>query len=50
MLVAIFLFAFVSVIDALLNMQKLIPPWFFKLRSIISVIVIASLAIAIPKA
>lgn len=50
MLVAIFLFAFVWVIDALLNVQKLIPPWFFKLRSLISVIVIASLAIAIPKA
>jgi Protein of unknown function (DUF3429) len=49
-LVAIFLFAFVWVIDALLNVQKLIPPWFFKLRSIISVIVIASLAIAVPKA
>ena len=49
-LVAIFLFAFVWVIDALLNVQKLIPPWFFKLRSMITAIVIASLAIAIPKA
>lgn len=49
-LVAIFLFAFVWVIDALLNVQKLIPPWFFKLRSTISLIVIASLASAIPKA
>jgi hypothetical protein len=49
-LVAIFLFAFVWVIDALLNVQKLIPPWFFKLRSMITAIVIASLAVAIPKA
>jgi len=49
MLVAIFLFAFVWVIDALLNVQKLIPLWFFKLRSMITVIVIGSLAIAIPK-
>jgi Protein of unknown function (DUF3429) len=49
-LVAIFLFAFVWVIDALLNVQKLIPLWFFKLRSMISLIVIASLAMAIPKA
>ena len=48
-LVAIFLFAFVWVIDALLNVQKLIPPWFFKLRSMITVIVITSLAMAIPK-
>jgi hypothetical protein len=49
-LVAIFLFAFVWVIDALLNVQKLIPPWFFKLRSMITAIVIASLSVAIPKA
>jgi Protein of unknown function (DUF3429) len=49
-LVAIFLFAFVWVIDALLNVQKLIPAWFFKLRSTISLIVIVSLASAIPKA
>jgi hypothetical protein len=48
-LVAIVLFAFVWVIDALLNVQKLIPQWFFKLRSTITVIVIASLAIAILK-
>lgn len=48
-IVAICLFAFVWVIDALLNLQKLIPAWFFKLRSVITVIVITSLAIAIPK-
>ncbi len=48
--VAIFLFAFLWVIDALLNVQKLIPSWFFKLRSMITVIVIVSLAAAIPKA
>jgi hypothetical protein len=48
-LVAIVLFAFVWVIDALLNVQKLIPQWFFKLRSTITVIVIASLAVAIFK-
>ena len=50
LLVAIFLFAFVWVIDALLNVQKLIPPWFFKLRTMITAIVIASLSFAIPKA
>lgn len=49
-LVAIFLFAFVWVIDALLSVQKIIPQWFFKLRSMISLIVIASLAVAILKA
>jgi Protein of unknown function (DUF3429) len=48
-LVAIVLFAFVWVIDALLNVQKLIPQWFFKLRSTITVIVIACLAVAILK-
>ena len=48
-IVAICLFAFVWVIDALLNLQKLIPAWFFKLRSLITVIVITSLALAIPK-
>lgn len=48
-IVAIGLFAFVWVVDALLNLQKLIPAWFFKLRSIITVIVITSLAIAVPK-
>ncbi len=48
-IVAIVLFAFVWVIDAMLNLQKLIPAWFFKLRSAISVIVIIALSTAIPK-
>lgn len=45
-LVAIFLFGFVWVVDALLCLQKLIPPWFFRLRCIVSAIVIASLLMA----
>jgi hypothetical protein len=48
-IVAMCLFAFVWVVDALLNLQKLIPPWYFKLRSIITIIVITSLAMAVPK-
>ena len=48
-LVAIFLFGFVWTIDTLLNLQKLIPSWFYKLRSIISFIVIVTLAIAVAK-
>ncbi len=48
-LVAIFLFGFVWAIDTLLNLQKLIPVWFYKLRSIITIIVIAALIIAAAK-
>jgi len=48
-IVAMCLFAFVWVVDALLNLQKLIPAWYFKLRSIITVIVITSMAMAVPK-
>lgn len=44
-LVAIFLFGFVWVVDALLSLQKLIPPWFFRLRCIVTAAVIASMAI-----
>ena len=46
-IVAIFLFAFVWVIDALLHLQELIPKWFFRLRCIVSPIVIGSLAAAL---
>ena len=42
-LVAIFLFGFVWVVDALLCLQKLIPLWFFRLRCIVSAIVMSSL-------
>jgi hypothetical protein len=42
-IVAIFLFGFVWVIDALLHLQKLIPAWFLKLRTTVSAIVLASL-------
>jgi Protein of unknown function (DUF3429) len=48
-IVAICLFAFVWVIDALLHLQKLIPNWFFRLRTLITGIVIASLLISLPK-
>lgn len=48
-IVAICLFAFVWVIDALLHLQKLIPDWFFRLRTVITLIVITSLLIALPK-
>lgn len=44
--VAIFLFGFVWVVDALLCLQKLIPLWFFRLRCIVSAIVVASLLMA----
>jgi len=47
LIVAIFLFCFVWLIDALLHLQKLIPNWFFRLRCIISPIVIASLMAAL---
>ena len=44
-LVAIFLFGFVWVVDALLCLQKLIPVWFFSLRCVVTAIVITSLII-----
>ena len=47
LIVAIFLFGFVWVIDALLQLQKLIPNWFFRQRCIITPIVIASLLAAL---
>ena len=43
LIVAVCLFGFVWVIDALLLLQKLIPNWFFRLRCIITFIVIVSL-------
>ena len=43
LLVAIFLFGFVWLIDALLHLQALIPDWFFRLRCLITPIVIGSL-------
>jgi Protein of unknown function (DUF3429) len=45
--VALFLVAFVWVIDALLYLQKVIPPWFFRLRSITSAVVMVTLLIAL---
>jgi hypothetical protein len=48
-IVAICLFAFVWIIDALLHLQKLIPNWFFRLRTLITAIVVSSLLIALPK-
>jgi Protein of unknown function (DUF3429) len=48
-MVAICLFAFVWIVDALLHLQKLIPKWFFRLRTVITAIVITSLLIAWPK-
>lgn len=45
--VAIFLVGFVWIIDSLLYLQKVIPPWFFKLRCIVSGVVIMSLIAAL---
>ncbi len=45
-IVAIFLVGFVWVIDALLHLQQVLPTWFFRLRSIVSAVVIASLIAA----
>lgn len=45
--VAIFLVGFVWIIDSLLHLQKVIPPWFFKLRCIVSGVVIVSLIAAL---
>jgi len=47
--VTIFLFGFVWAIDTLLNLQKLIPLWFYKLRSVITAMVIITLLIAVVK-
>ena len=47
LIVAIFLFGFVWAIDALLHLQKLIPNWFFRLRCVMTPIVIASLTVAL---
>ncbi len=49
-IVAIFLFGFAWAVDALLHLQKLIPMWFFRLRSITTPIVIASLLTVLPRA
>lgn len=45
-IVAIFLVGFVWVIDALLHLQQVLPTWFFRLRSIVSAVVMASLIAA----
>ncbi|MEI6738381.1 MAG: DUF3429 domain-containing protein [Pseudomonadota bacterium] len=45
--VAIFLVGFVWIIDALLYLQKVIPVWFFTLRSSVSGVVVVSLIIAL---
>jgi Protein of unknown function (DUF3429) len=47
LLAAIMLFASVWAFDALLALQKLIPGWFFRLRSIISGIVIFCLLVVL---
>jgi hypothetical protein len=41
--VAIFLVGFIWIIDALLHLQQVLPTWFFRLRSIVSAVVMASL-------
>jgi hypothetical protein len=46
-IVATMLVAFVWVIDALLHVQRVIPKWFFRLRSVISPIVMASLLLTL---
>lgn len=43
-------FAAVWAIDALLRIQRLIPAWFFRLRSVISIVVIATLLLVALKA
>lgn len=50
LIVAIFLFGFVWLIDAMLHLQKLIPHWFFRLRSLITPIVITALTAALIRA
>ncbi len=47
LLAAIMLFASIWAFDALLALQKLIPGWFFRLRSIISGIVIFCLLVVL---
>lgn len=46
-IVALFLVGFVWIIDALLHLQKVIPAWFFKLRSMVSAVVMVSLTLAL---
>ncbi len=48
-LVAISIFGFVWIIDTLLNLQRLIPAWFYKLRTVITGSVISTLVIAAIK-
>jgi hypothetical protein len=45
-MVAISLFGFVWMVDAMLFLQKLIPQWFFRLRCIITAIVVTCLIFA----
>jgi hypothetical protein len=45
-IVAVFLVGFVWVIDALLHLQQVIPTWFFRLRSVVSAVVMVSLILA----
>jgi hypothetical protein len=49
LLIAITLFTFVWIIDALLHVQKLIPLWFFRFRTLITAIVLGSILAALPK-
>ena len=47
LIVAIFLFVFVWVIDALLLLQKLIPDWHFRVRSVTTCVTVAALMAAL---
>lgn len=48
-IVAVFLFGFAWAIDALLYLQKLLPPWFFRVRSMATAIVVLSLLAALAR-
>ena len=49
LIVAMVLFAFVWLIDALLFLQQLIPAWFFRLRSVVTPLVLACLMAALAR-
>ena len=49
LMVAMFLFAFVWLIDALLYLQQLIPAWFFRLRSVVTPLVLLCLLAALAR-
>ncbi|MCE2991129.1 MAG: DUF3429 domain-containing protein [Burkholderiales bacterium] len=45
-IVALFLVGLVWIVDALLHLQQVIPAWFFRLRCVISAVVMISLTVA----